>query len=58
MDDAARENFYLTRLVKNWPHASTLLSMTGRLPSCAESHGRKPVAECELGTLRSLGEGG
>ena len=28
------------------------------LPSCAEGHGCKPVDECEVGTLRSLGEGG
>ncbi len=28
-------DFYLTRLVKNWPHASTLLSMTGRLQQVA-----------------------
>ncbi len=28
------------------------------LPSFAESHGWKPVDECEVGTLRSLGEGG
>ena len=28
------------------------------LPSFAESHGCKPVDECEVGTLRSLGEGG
>lgn len=32
MDNAAGGNFYLYKLVKNWPHASTLLSMTGRLP--------------------------
>ena len=30
----------------------------GPLPSFAESHGCKPVDECEVGTLRSLGEGG
>jgi len=29
-----------------------------RLPSFAESQGCKPVDECEVGTLRSLGEGG
>jgi len=28
------------------------------LPSFAEGHGCKPVDECEVGTLRSLGEGG
>ncbi len=28
------------------------------IPSFAESHGCKPVDECEVGTLRSLGEGG
>ena len=28
------------------------------LPSFAESHGCDPVDECEVGTLRSLGEGG
>src|SRR3990172_4260994 len=28
------------------------------LPSFAESHGCKPVDECEVGTLRSLGVGG
>jgi len=28
------------------------------LPSFAESHGCKPADECEVGTLRSLGEGG
>ena len=29
-----------------------------RLPSFAESHGCKPVDQCEEGILRSLGEGG
>jgi hypothetical protein len=28
------------------------------LPSFAEGHGCKPVDECEVGTRRSLGEGG
>ncbi len=28
------------------------------LPSFAEGHGFTPVDECEVGTLRSLGEGG
>jgi hypothetical protein len=30
----------------------------GILPSFAEGHGCKPVDECEVGTRRSLGEGG
>ena len=35
------------------------LSTNGKsLPSFAEGHGCKPVDECEVGTLRSLGEGG
>src|SRR3970040_786125 len=32
--------------------------MVSELPSFAEAHGCKPVDECEVGTLRSLGEGG
>ena len=33
-------------------------SLADLLPSFAESHGCKPVDECEVGTLRSLGDGG
>src|SRR3990172_6074374 len=36
----------------------TFKAPSQNLPSFAESHGCKPVDECEVGTLRSLGEGG
>src|SRR3990170_1201976 len=46
----------MTRMAKMY--SKNRLGAALLLPSFAESHGCKPVDECEVGTFRSLGEGG